>query len=71
MSLDIYDQRVKLTAETHAVLSVVAALTGDERSAICRQVLHEWAMKKVHEATLIQHKLDSEGLLGQPRDRLK
>lgn len=69
MSLDLHDQRVKLTAETHCVLSAIANSTGEDRSAICRQVLHQWAMAKVHEARLIEHNLENEGIAGTAGDR--
>jgi hypothetical protein len=69
MSLELHDQRVKLTPEAHCVLAAEARATGKERSEICRQILHEWAMKKIHVAKLTLHNLDSEGIAWQPGDR--
>ena len=68
MSLDLHDQRVKLTPEAHVVLSAIARLTGEERSAICRQVLHEWALKKIGEVNLIRHLMECEGIAGHGGD---
>jgi hypothetical protein len=64
MSLDLKDFRGRITPETDAVLEAISRTTGRERQDIAREVLHEWAIKQVHAASLIDKLLRSEGLKG-------
>lgn len=71
MSLDLIDFRGKITVEIDAALDAaleaVHRATGRERSEIARHVLSEWAMQKIHEASLLDHLLQREGHGGIPR----
>lgn len=69
MSLDLHDQRIKLTPEAHCALGAEMRVTGKDRSEICREILHEWAMKKIHAARLTMHLLECEGIVGHKGDR--
>jgi predicted DNA-binding protein len=69
MSLDLHDQRVKLTPEAHAVLSAQTRLTGKDRSEICREILHAWALEKIKEFNLTRHALENEGIVGTSSDK--
>jgi hypothetical protein len=61
MSSDLVDFRGKLTVEAMAMLEGEAAVTGDEKAAIVRKVLHAWAMKKMHAHKVAQRWLAVEG----------
>ncbi len=70
MSLDLHDERVKLTPEAYCVLCAESKLTGETKSAIIRRVMHEmYALPAIHKAKLIQHNLENEGLTGKPGNR--
>jgi len=64
MSLPLVDFRGKITHETDAVLEALHQATGRDRSEIVRDVLAEWAVLKIHEASLIDQRLKREGLRG-------
>ena len=64
MSLPLIDARIKITHESDAVLEAVHQATGRDRSEVARDVLHEWALLKIHEASLIDQRLKREGLRG-------
>jgi hypothetical protein len=64
MSLPLVDFRGKITHETDAVLEALHQATGRDRSEIVRDVLADWADKKIHEASLIDQRLRREGLRG-------
>jgi len=64
MSLPLVDFRGKLTHEADAVLEAVHQATGRDRSEIVREVMHQWAESKIHEASLIDLRLRREGLRG-------
>ncbi len=65
MSLELRDQRVKISIETDVVLETVSRVTGRERSEICRQILHDWAVAKLHEYSMGCKLAASEGICGQ------
>lgn len=64
MAADLIDLRAKVSAETNAVLEALSRAGGKDKSEIVREVLHQWALAKVHEATLIQRLMAVEGLSG-------
>jgi hypothetical protein len=64
MSLDLKDARIKITAETDCVLEAIHKVTGADRSEIARDVLHKWAMEKIHESSVLDGLLEREGLTG-------
>lgn len=64
MSAELKDFRGKITAETDAVLEAVNRTDGRDRSEIAREVLHQWAMSRIHEATILDRLLKAEGLTG-------
>lgn len=53
MSAELKDFRGKITAETDAVLEALNRAEGRDKSEIAREALHEWAVKKIHAASLI------------------
>lgn len=58
---DLIDYRTKVDETTRSVLDAVARATGEDMAAIGRDVLAEWAKKKIHEASLIQRMTKREG----------
>lgn len=64
MSIPLVDFRGKITHETDAVLEALHQASGRDRSEIVRDVLAEWAVSKIHEASLIDQRLKREGLRG-------
>ena len=64
MSLPLIDARLKITPDTDAVLEALHLADGKDRAEIMREVLADWAEKKIHEASLIDSRLRREGLRG-------
>lgn len=64
MSAELRDLRAKVTVETDCVLEAVVRATGKDRSELVREVLHAWALTRIHEHTLLQAQLEREGLTG-------
>ncbi len=64
MSAELKDFMGKITAETDAVLEAINRADGRDKSEIARQVLHEWAIGRIHEATILDRLLKAEGLTG-------
>jgi len=64
MSLPLIDFRGKITPSTDAVLEALHQSSGRDRSEIARDVLNEWALQKIHEASLIDKRLRVEGFAG-------
>jgi hypothetical protein len=63
--LELRDIRAKVTIETDCVIEALSRTTGRERSEIVREVLAEWAQRKIHESTVLSRLLASEGIAGQ------
>jgi len=58
---DLRDFRLKITEETGDVLDALAHVTGDDRAAIARAALHEWALGQIHRSTVILRVRRREG----------
>jgi hypothetical protein len=67
MSTELVDFRGKLTVEAMAMLEGEAAVSGDEKAAIVRKVMHAWAMRKLHAHKVAQKWLAVEGHAQAPR----
>lgn len=69
MSIELKDFRGKITAETDCVLEAINRVTGRDRSEIVREILHKWAVEKIHEHSVLGDLLVREGLSGESRGR--
>ncbi len=64
MGIELKDFRGKFTPETHCVLAAESESSGRDQSEIAREVMHAWAMERIHGASLLHKKLRAEGLRG-------
>lgn len=69
MSADLKDFRGKITAETDCALEAIARVSGNDRSEIVREILHKWALEKIHESTVLATLLAREGLAVESKGR--
>lgn len=65
MSAELKDFRGKLTTETDCVLEAINRVSGRDRSEIVREILHKWAIEKIHENSVLTGLLAREGLGGE------
>ncbi len=65
MTKALHDFRGKLTAETAVALKAELTTHGGTEQDIVRQVMHEWAAKKIHAASVMSRLLLAEGLTGE------
>lgn len=64
MGIELKDYRGRITPESDAVLEGLSRATGRDKQEIARDVLHEWALKQIHAATVTHKLLMAEGLTG-------
>lgn len=64
MSLELKDFRGRITLEADCALDAEARITGRERQEIVREILHEWAVRKIETASVLHRLLLVEGLEG-------
>lgn len=62
MSADLIDLRTKITVEAHCAVSAEARMQGVDRAEIVRDVLHNWALKRIHGASLLSSCLRAKGI---------
>lgn len=56
------DFRGKITAETWCVIEAEHRATGQDHSAIVREILHAWALRKIDIARVASRLLEAEGI---------
>lgn len=64
MGIELKDFRGRITPETDCALEAEARATGRDRQEIVREVMHQWALQKIHSATVMHKLLQAEGLPG-------
>lgn len=64
MSIELKDYRGRITPEADCVLEAESRSTGKDRQEIVREILHAWAMSRIHGATVLHNLLRAEGLGG-------
>lgn len=62
VSLDLVDQRIKVTLEAKCALRAHSRIEDKDESEIARIVLHEWAMKEIKKAKVMDAFMKSEGI---------
>lgn len=62
MSVELKDFRGKITTETDCVLEAINRVSGRDRSEIVREILHNWALEKIHESTVLDGLLAAQGI---------
>lgn len=62
VSIELKDFRGKITVETACWLEAEARATGKQQQEIAREILHEWAAKRLHAATVAQGLMQVEGV---------
>lgn len=65
MSRPLQDFRGKITLEAHAALQAEQYATGRDQAEIAREVLHEWALRKIDSAKVLHRLLRTEGAAGE------
>lgn len=64
MSLELIDARIKITKESDVAVEAHSQAHGIDRSEIMRDVIHEWSLRQIKAASLIQRGMAREGLSG-------
>lgn len=64
MAEELRDLRTKITTEADVALEATSRITGKDKSEICREVLHRWALEEIRKATVMHTLLTAEGLPG-------
>lgn len=67
MAAPLKDFRGKITAESDCVLEAMNRVSGKDRSEIVRDILHEWALAKIEEHSVLNRLLQAEGLAGEEK----
>jgi hypothetical protein len=65
MAAELRDFRGKITVEADVALESVAQAFKRDKSDVAREVLHNWALRKIMEANVLARRLKSEGLDGE------
>jgi hypothetical protein len=68
MSVELVDKRTKVTRETDCALRAEEIASGREQAEIIREVMHAWAVNRIHGATVLADLLAREGLPGHAGD---
>jgi len=64
MALERKDLRLKLDADTHAGLSLIADVTDRDMADIVEQLVNEYVKRRIHEASLIADRARRLGIAG-------
>lgn len=64
MSAELRDFRGKITPETYLVLEAEGVAFDRDKADIAREVLHAWALRKIHESTVLARLMQVEGISG-------
>lgn len=61
----MHDFRGNVTDETHVVLESIHRVTKRTHQDIAREVLHQWAIDRLHEASLMHQLAKGEGIAAE------
>jgi hypothetical protein len=62
MSAELRDFRGKITVEADIALESMAQAFKRDKSDIAREVLHNWALRKILEANVMARRMRAEGI---------
>jgi 23S rRNA maturation mini-RNase III len=62
MSQPLQDLRAKVTIETDCALESYARAHLLDKSEVVRDILHQWAVRQIHAANMLQASLRREGI---------
>jgi hypothetical protein len=62
MSIPLKDFRLGISESIDIMLDAQASAFGKDKAAIAREVLAEWARKKIHEHKVIARRLEANGM---------
>lgn len=62
MSIPLKDFRLGITETIDIMLDAQASAFGKDKAAVAREVLQEWARKKVHEHKVMHRRLTANGM---------
>lgn len=63
---ELKDFRGKITLETDCAIEAESRASGKERQEIVREILHDWAVRRIDGASVLHRLLRAEGLPGIP-----
>lgn len=64
MSAELRDFRSKITPQTDMALDAMSRAFKRDKADIAREVLHQWALRKILEANVLSRLLRAEGVSG-------
>lgn len=64
MSAELFDYRLKITPESHCALAAFAKAHDIDKAEVGRDILHTWALKQIHGASMLGACLRAQGLSG-------
>lgn len=64
MSAELRDFRGKITVEADVALESMAQAFKRDKSDIVREILHNWALRKIMEANVMARRMKAEGIVG-------
>lgn len=64
MGIELKDFRGKITLEIDVALEAEARVSGRDRADIAREILHAWAVKRIHEASVLSGLALAQGIAG-------
>jgi len=62
MSAELHDVRAKLTTEAYCAIAAYARAHDVDKGEVVRDVLHRWAVRQIHSATMLQRCLKAKGV---------
>lgn len=65
MAAELRDFRGKITVEADIALESMAQAFKRDKADVAREVLHNWALKKIMEANVLTRRMRGEGIGGE------
>ncbi len=65
MGIELKDFRGRITPETWCALEAEARATSSDQQQLVRDILHAWALERIHAASVLPRLLRAEGVVGE------